>query len=160
MCYASLHFESNVDKLTYATIFSQYELESLVETRVVREVIEPYDFKPIDSGENGPIPTAWEAPVTAPGNFMEGEITYLIPHSEEVLICGPCEGDGNVFCPVCKGLGRRRFSVMYPNQSPSSKHSVLPEPPCYKCKTTGQVRCKECDGVGSLKRSLLMTVTW
>jgi hypothetical protein len=93
-----------------------YKLESLVEMRQVNKKIELYDGSPIDGRENGPIPDVWDAPVIPPGNFMEGEVTYLIPHSEEVSVCASCDGEGKVYCHKCNGYGRRVPVQLVTNQ--------------------------------------------
>jgi hypothetical protein len=110
----------DLHEITTESIF-RYELESLIETRTVSKKIEIYDSKPIDGRENGVPPDAWDAPVVPLGSFMEGEITYLIPHSEEVHSCSICEGEGKVYCSKCRGHGRRRMSgqiVLNPDEKP------------------------------------------
>ena len=111
----------NLHEINSESVF-RYELESLIETRTVSKKIELYDGKPIDGRENGAVPDVWDAPVIPPGNFMEGEITYLIPHSEEVHSCASCEGEGKVYCSKCRGHGRRRLSgqiVFNPDEKPA-----------------------------------------
>lgn len=103
-----------------------YKLESLVETRTVEKQVEIYDGSPIDGRENGPVPDVWQAPVTPPGNFVEGEVTYLMPHSEEVHLCTSCEGDAKVYCQKCRGYGRRRVSGHFVT---NQKSEVWPEKP-------------------------------
>lgn len=140
----------------------KYELESLVETRVVKKKYEVYDGKPIDGKENGDVPDAWDAPVTSPGSFMEGEITYLIPHSEEVHLCAPCEGEGKVYCSKCRGYGRRQPKTSKDESYYTRGIAAGPQAdkPCYTCRMSGRIKCKDCTGVGSFKSALQMTVTW
>lgn len=140
----------------------KYELESLIETRVVSKKYEIYDGKPIDGKENGKVPDAWDAPVPSRGSFMEGEITYLIPHSEEVHICASCEGEGKVYCPKCRGYGRRKPKVSKKDSYYARGIAAGPqaEKPCYTCRMSGRMKCKDCTGVGSFKSALQMTVTW
>lgn len=102
-----------------------YKLESLVETRTTSRQVEKYNGSPIDGRENGAVPDVWEAPVTPPGNFVEGEVTYLMPHSEEVHLCTSCEGEGKVYCQKCRGYGRRRVSGHFV----TNQKSVMPEKP-------------------------------
>ena len=103
--------KSELEGIDLSNVFTEsvflYKLESLVETRTIEKKIELYDGRPIDGRENGPVPDVWQAPVIPPGNFVEGEITYLMPHSEEVHLCTSCEGEGKIYCPKCRGYGRR-----------------------------------------------------
>lgn len=111
----------DLNEITTQSIF-RYELESLVETRVISKKIEIYDGKPIDGRENGIVPDAWDAPVMPPGNFIEQETTFLMPHSEEVHLCSSCEGETKVYCSKCRGHGRRRLSgqiVLNPDEKPT-----------------------------------------
>lgn len=151
----------DLNAISTESIF-KYELESLIETRVVSKKVDIYDGKPIDGKENGSVPDPWDAPVTSPGSFVEGEITYIIPHSEEVHLCASCEGEGKVYCSKCRGYGRRK-SKKGKKESYYS-HGIaagpLPEKPCYTCRMSGQIKCKDCTGVGAFKSSLLMTVKW
>lgn len=102
-----------------------YKLESLVETRTMEKQVEKYDGSPIDGRENGAVPDVWEAPVTPPANFVEAEVTYLMPHSEEVHLCTSCDGEGIVYCQKCRGYGRRRVSGHFV----TNQKSVSPEKP-------------------------------
>lgn len=153
----------DLNAISTESIF-KYELESLIETRVVSKKVEVYDGKPIDGKENGSVPDAWDAPVTSPGSFMEGEITYLIPHSEEVHMCASCEGEGKVYCPKCRGYGRRKSKKSkkdaYYTRGIGGPQGPPPEKPCYPCRMSGRIKCKDCTGVGAFKSSLLMTVAW
>lgn len=99
----------DLHEITPESVF-RYELESLVETRTVSKKIVIYDGKPIDGRKNGEVPDAWAVPVIPPGNFMEGEMTYLIPHSEEVYPCPDCDQECRLYCAKCRGRGRRRMS--------------------------------------------------
>lgn len=113
----------DMNNLSTESVFV-YKLESLVETRIVEKKIEPYDGSPIDGCENGPVPDVWDAPVIPPSNFVEGEVMYLVPHSEEVYVCTSCEGEGKIYCPKCHGYGRR-----LPAKLVTDHKSVMPGKP-------------------------------
>lgn len=145
----------------------QYELMSLIEKRDVRPDCEPYDqTKPIDAKENHPKSgPALIMPELPAGSFQEAEVTFRVPHTEEVHTCSSCDGEGVHFCPTCKGYGKRRYSVIQKSAHPkavSTKKTYptsLFERPCYRCNLKGLIRCLSCEGVGQLKYFLVMTIS-
>ena len=84
-----------------------YVLHSFTETRITKWKEVPYLGGYVDGPENGPMPYKWDVTVTVPNSFEDDKRRYVVPHSEEVKICGRCNGIGKTTCSGCGGMGGR-----------------------------------------------------
>lgn len=74
---------------------------SYTETRKTYNKARSYTGGFIDDMTQGPIPDAASYPVDYPPIFTEHIINVPLPHSETIIICIKCNGNGNKMCRNC-----------------------------------------------------------
>jgi hypothetical protein len=171
-CYGSAPAkECAITKVdSYASFHS--EVVSYVEARKVAPASIPYDNTAVDGPQNGMPPGMWEMLATIPAPFTESTIDIRVPHTETVLKCQPCGGDGRtqctqcngqrqVNCSSCGGRGTRTASQQQGGgQITCNSCNGSGKTRCGRCNATGQITCGHCQGKGSLRHFQKLTVQW
>lgn len=114
-------------------------LQTEYETRKMEHRFAPYSGGTVD--DKGKIPDMWDISIDRPADFENKTQTLRLPHTEKILTCSICKGNGKVVCPVCDGQEK----VRCPECLGDGK--IV----CRSCKGTGKKNCIRCGGFGYLK---------
>ncbi len=138
---------------------------SFTESRRVEQTHEPHEGGSVDGPENGPAPGPWDIRAQMPPAFTpEHRVAIRVPHTEHVLSCHRCGGDGRVTCSNCGGSGRVNCSSCGGDGRVSrtrtvTEHNAQGQPTtrtehytesCSSCGSSGRVTCTNCGGDGQV----------
>ncbi|TYH22346.1 hypothetical protein ES288_A04G121000v1 [Gossypium darwinii] len=156
-------------------------LETFLEEREVIRETEPYLGGKIDGKDNTPELGIWELDLRSqfPVLFVPYKETRVeIPNSETTEKCSDCAGRGDIPCPTCNAdqepgfykenqmsqcpacYGRGLIAHRDGSDTICTKCDGKGKIPCATCGSRGLLKCKTCNGSGSLLTRKIAVVKW